>query len=141
MLWHLWIGRARHPGPSLNNLDVRGVFYLWVIEPWWLCLGFTDASFLALLEHRLVPPGLAVRVPGFGVLVCLLFGPLLVRILVMLVTLAWVLSASEARLFLFLLLPLPPLLALILRAELLDVVCRPALIWLVVVDGDPRRCL
>ena len=74
-----------------------------------------------------------MRVPGLGVLVCLLFGPLPVRILVTLVMLAWVLSASGARLFLSLLLPLPPFLPFILRTGLLDFFSRLALIFFVVV--------
>ena len=54
MLWHLWIGRARHPGPSLNDLDIE-VFNIggflthgdYALEP--------DAGFLAVVEHRLIP--------------------------------------------------------------------------------------
>ena len=81
MLWHLWIDAARHLGPSLNNLAFE-VFNICGFLNRGGCALDTDASFLALLEHRLVPQGLAVRVPALGVLVCLQFGPLPVRILV-----------------------------------------------------------
>ena len=54
MLWHLWIGRARHPGPGPNDLDIE-VFIVggflthgdYALE--------TDAGFLAVVEHRLIP--------------------------------------------------------------------------------------
>ena len=53
ILWYLWNGRARHPGPCSINLDVE-VFNLrgflthgdYALE--------TDADFLAVVEHRLV---------------------------------------------------------------------------------------
>ena len=55
ILWLLWIGRARHPGPvgggvlSLEALNVGG----------WLTHGDTaletTADFLAVSEHRLIP--------------------------------------------------------------------------------------
>ena len=58
-LWRFWgkilgIGRARHPGPGSNNLDVE-VFNIggslthgdYALE--------TDADFFAVVEHRLVP--------------------------------------------------------------------------------------
>ena len=61
MLWLLWVGRARHPGPigggalSLEALNV-GV---------WLTHGDTaletSSDFLAVSEHRLIPAGLGVR--------------------------------------------------------------------------------
>ena len=54
MLWHLWIGRARHPGPGPNDLDIE-VFN----AGGFLTLGDyafeTDAGFLAVIEHRLIP--------------------------------------------------------------------------------------
>ena len=53
MLWYLWIGRARHPGPPSNNLDVEvlnvGGFLThgdYVLD--------ADADFVAVVEHRLV---------------------------------------------------------------------------------------
>ena len=54
ILWCLWIGRARHPGPPSNNLHVEvfnvGGFFThgdYVLD--------TDANFVAVVEHRLVP--------------------------------------------------------------------------------------
>ena len=51
LLWVLWIGRARHPGPfcagalGLEAFNVGG----------WLTHGDTTADFLAVSEHRLIP--------------------------------------------------------------------------------------
>ena len=56
VFWHLWIGRARHPGPSVTSprfgievLNVGG----------WLTHGDlaldTSVDFLAVVEHRLIP--------------------------------------------------------------------------------------
>ena len=56
VLWHLWIGRARHPGPSsipphlgVEVLNVGG----------WLTHGDlaleAGVDFLAVVEHRLIP--------------------------------------------------------------------------------------
>ena len=56
VFWHLWIGRARHPGPSsihphlgIEVLNVGG----------WLTHGDlaldTGVDFLAVVEHRLIP--------------------------------------------------------------------------------------
>ena len=55
-LWHLWIGRARHPGPSPSShhfgLEVFNV-------GWWLTHGDlaleAQVDFLAVVEHRLIP--------------------------------------------------------------------------------------
>ena len=49
VLWHLWIGSARHPGPGsapflIEVLNVGG----------WLALG-AEVDFLAVVEHRLIP--------------------------------------------------------------------------------------
>ena len=53
-VWHLWIGRARHPGPgaasfAVEVFDVGG----------WLTHGDlvldTEIDFLAVVEHRLIP--------------------------------------------------------------------------------------
>ena len=53
LVWHLWIGRARHPGPGVG-LGVE-VFNI----SGWLTNGDlaldTDVDFLAVVEHRLVP--------------------------------------------------------------------------------------
>ena len=53
-LRYLWIGRARHPGSPSNNLDVEvfnvGGFLAHVDH-----VLDTDADFLAVVEHRLVP--------------------------------------------------------------------------------------
>ena len=54
MMWHLWIGRASHPGPGPNALDIEvcnvGGFLThcdYVLD--------IDAGFLAVVEHRLIP--------------------------------------------------------------------------------------
>ena len=56
ILWHLWIGRARHPGPGLHSrhfgLEVFNVGR-------WLTHGDlaleAGVDFLAVVEHRLIP--------------------------------------------------------------------------------------
>ena len=54
--WHLWIGRARHPGPSSTSPHL-GIEVLTVGG--WLTHGDfaldTDVDFLAVVEHRLIP--------------------------------------------------------------------------------------
>ena len=56
MFWHLWIGRARHPGPSSNSPHL-GIEVLNVGG--WLTHGDlaldTGVDFLAVVEHRLIP--------------------------------------------------------------------------------------
>ena len=56
VFWHLWIGRARHPGPS-SNLPHLGIEVLNVGG--WLTHGDlaldTGVDFLAVVEHRLIP--------------------------------------------------------------------------------------
>ena len=56
VFWHLWIGRARHPGPSSNSPHL-GIEVLNVGG--WLTHGDlaldTDVDFLAVVEHRLIP--------------------------------------------------------------------------------------
>ena len=56
VFWHLWIGRARHPGPNSTPLHI-GVEVLNVGG--WLTHGdlALDArvDFLAVVEHRLIP--------------------------------------------------------------------------------------
>ena len=51
LLWHLWLGRARHPGPGSVGIEVFNV-------GGWLTNGDfaaeTDADFLCVTEHRLV---------------------------------------------------------------------------------------
>ena len=54
ILWYLWIGRARHPGPSSNNLDVE-VFNVGGFLTHGVFVLDTDADFVAVVEHRLVP--------------------------------------------------------------------------------------
>ena len=56
ILWHLWIGRARHPGPAplprhvgVEVLNVGG----WLAH-WDFALE-VDVDFLAVVEHRLIP--------------------------------------------------------------------------------------
>ena len=54
MLWLLWVGRARHPGPFSGTMSVE-VFNV----GGWLTHGDlaleTEVDFLAVVEHRLVP--------------------------------------------------------------------------------------
>ena len=56
VFWHLWIGRARHPGPSSNSPHL-GIEVLNVGG--WLTHGDlaldTGVDFLAVVEHRLIP--------------------------------------------------------------------------------------
>ena len=54
ILWYLWIGRARHPGPPSNNLDVE-VFNVGGFLTHGDYVLITDADFIAVVEHRLVP--------------------------------------------------------------------------------------
>ena len=54
ILWYLWIGRARHPGPPSNNLDVE-VFNVGGFLTHGVYVLDTDADFVAVVEHRLVP--------------------------------------------------------------------------------------
>ena len=53
LLWHLWNGRARHPGPSLNNLDIE-VFSIGGFVTHGDCALDTDAGFLAVVDHWFV---------------------------------------------------------------------------------------
>ena len=54
LVWHLWIGRARHPGPGAASFAVE-VFNV----GGWLTHGDlvldTELDFLAVVEHRLIP--------------------------------------------------------------------------------------
>ena len=56
VFWHLWIGRARHPGPSSTSPHL-GIEVLNVGG--WLTHGDlaldTNVDFLAVVEHRLIP--------------------------------------------------------------------------------------
>ena len=56
VFWHLWIGRARHPGPSVTSPHL-GIEVLNVGG--WLTHGDlaldTSVDFLAVVEHRLIP--------------------------------------------------------------------------------------
>ena len=54
ILWYLWNGRARHFGPCSNNLDVE-VFNVGGFLTHGDFALETDADFLAVVEHRLVP--------------------------------------------------------------------------------------
>ena len=84
VLWLLWVGRARHPGPFSGSVSVE-VFNV----GGWLTHGDlaleTEVDFLAVVEHRLVPARVGVSGLGFVLGVLLLFGPLLLRSLPMLV--------------------------------------------------------
>ena len=73
MLWLLWIGRARHPGPFSGSRTVE-VFNV----GGWLTNGDmvleTSVDFLAVVEHRLVPArvrGLLLKSPPMLVMVAL----------------------------------------------------------------------
>ena len=61
ILWYLWIGRARHPGPRSNNLHVE-VFNVGGFQTHGDYVLDTDADFVAVVEHRLVP----ARAPSEG---------------------------------------------------------------------------
>ena len=54
VLWHLWIGRARHPGPSTSPLAIE-VFNVGR----WLTHGDlvleAQVDFFAVVEHRSIP--------------------------------------------------------------------------------------
>ena len=54
VLWHLWIGRARHPGPSTRQLAIE-VFKVGK----WLTHGDlvleAQVDFIAVVRHRLIP--------------------------------------------------------------------------------------
>ena len=54
ILRYLWIGRARHPRPPSNNLDVE-VFNVGGFLTHGDYVLNTDADFIAVVEHRLVP--------------------------------------------------------------------------------------
>ena len=54
ILRYLWIGRARHPWPPSNNLDVE-VFTVGGFLTHGDYVLNTDADFIAVVEHRLVP--------------------------------------------------------------------------------------
>ena len=84
MLWLLWVGRARHPGPFSRSMSVE-VFNV----GGWLTHGDlaleTGVDFLAVVEHRLVPARVRVNGLDFVLRVLLLFELLLLRSLPMLV--------------------------------------------------------
>ena len=48
ILWYLWVGRARHPGPRSLGVSVE----LFKVGGW---LTHGDFDFLAVVEHRLIP--------------------------------------------------------------------------------------
>ena len=62
MLWHLWIGRAKHPGPPSLSTNV-GIGFLNVGG--WLTHGDfaleVVVDFLAVAEHRLIPARVRVE--------------------------------------------------------------------------------
>ena len=71
--WHLWIGRARHPGPSTCPFAIE-VFNVGR----WLTHGDlsleAQVDFVAVVEHGFFRVGFVVGGPGSGVRVWLLFG-------------------------------------------------------------------
>ena len=78
VLWLLWIGRARHPGPFSGAMTVE-VFNV----GGWLTHGDmvleTNVDFLAVVEHRLVPARVRESGLGFVLGVLLPSGLLLLR--------------------------------------------------------------
>ena len=91
VFWLLWIGRARHPGPSSIPPHL-GIEVLNVGR--WLTHGDlaldTGVDFLAAVEHR-SRPGSGVNGLDLGTWICLLFGLRLRKFLLMLVMLLSVL--------------------------------------------------
>ena len=90
IFWHLWIGRARHPGPpsqphsvAIEFLNVGG----------WLTHGDlalnAGVDFLAVAEHRLIPARVRSEWSRLGVRAFLLSGHRLLRIPLMLVMRGW----------------------------------------------------
>ena len=70
LVWHFWIGTARHPGPKSGSIGIE-VFNV----GGWLTHGDlaleTEVDFLAVVEHRLVPARVRsewskVRMKGIG---------------------------------------------------------------------------
>ena len=102
VLWHLWVGRARYPGPSNSHLAVE-VFHVWRWRTRGDLVLEAQVDFVAVVEHGLIPARVRGG-PGFGVRVWQLFGRLPPRNLLMLVMLV---LGSLARGPLFLCLPLP----------------------------------
>ena len=96
LVWHLWIGRARHPGPGAASFAVE-VFYV----GGWLTHGDlvleTEVDFLTVVEHRLIHA--TVRGEDFVGKGWLLSGRLLLKILLMLVMLGLGFSVSGVLLF------------------------------------------
>ena len=131
VIWHLWIGRSRHPGPNsvpphvgVEVLNVGG----------WLTHGdlslWARVDFLAVVEHRLIPARVRsewYRLRSKGLSSIWLRHP---RILLMLIMLGSVLSVCGVVHWLFL-----PLLLLSSRSSLIAVgwfgVC-----FLLVLDGS-----
>ena len=57
MIWHLWIRRAKHPGPTSLSSDVGGIEFLNVggrLTQGDFALE-VGVDFLAVAEHRLIP--------------------------------------------------------------------------------------
>ena len=56
LVWHLWIGRRRHPGPSSS--DVLFSIEVFNVGGWLTHCDFAleaAVDFLAVVEHRLIP--------------------------------------------------------------------------------------
>ena len=61
ILWYLWVGRARHPGPRSLGVSVE----LFNVGGWLTHGDFAleaGADFLAVVEHRLILQGCVVSV-------------------------------------------------------------------------------
>ena len=76
LVWHLWLGRARHPGPGSVGIEVFNV-------GGWLTNGDfaveTSTVFLRVTEHRLVSARGRTEWKRLRDKVFLLFGPLPLR--------------------------------------------------------------
>ena len=60
ILWYLWVGRARHPGPGSFGVSVE----LFNVGGWLTHGDFaleSSADFLAVVEHRLIPARVRVE--------------------------------------------------------------------------------
>ena len=84
LLWVLYKGRARHPGPGPRFFTPGQLSIEFVNIGGWLTCGDlaldSCVQFLAVTEHRLIPSGPGLSVTNSARLVITLFGLLPVRI-------------------------------------------------------------